>query len=252
MNDDDRRICNRITETANTCYSRNIQTYTDFLDLHEQSLLNTVIKNFPPVEYKTMGGFDMAERKILVFYPYEDFPIVSPFVILNIKATDSRFSKEKLSHRDFLGSLLGLGLERCVFGDIVTQEDNSAYVVVMKKMADYVCNNLVKVRNTPVSCEISEKKDISNEIRFKEISGSVASVRLDAIIALSFGISRNHIIEYIENGKVYVNGRVITTNAYKISPLDIISVRGLGKVKFAGESKTTAKMRHIVTVLRYE
>ena len=86
---------------------------------------------------------------------------------------------------------------------------------------------------------------------YKEISGSISSERLDAIVALAFQTSRSSIVSLIAGGKVYVNGKLIESNAYSIKDGDVISVRGHGKFKYNGIKNTTRKGRLTATVLRY-
>ena len=249
MNADDRLICNRIMEAADNCYNRDIPVETDFLDLHKQTLFCSIIKDLPPVSYKVMGGYDLAERKLIQFLPYEDYPAITPYTVIRITPAQAKFS-EKLTHRDYLGAILNLGIVRDKIGDIVINED-SVLLFCTNKIADFLMQNIVKIRNTIVRTEIIDVNDFEYSPRFEEIKGTVASIRLDSVIALGFNSSRSHIISYIEEGKVAVNGKIITSNAYSIKEMDVISVRGLGKIRFINEIAGTKKGRLFVLIHKY-
>lgn len=249
MNTDDRLICNRIMEAADNCYNRDIPVETDFLDLYKQTLFCSIIKDLPPVSYKVMGGYDLAERKVIQFLPYEEYPADLPYTVLKIVPVQAKFS-EKLTHRDYLGAILNLGIVREKIGDIVINDD-SVLLFCTNKIADFLVQNIVKVRNTYVRTEIIDAEDFEYVPSYEEIRRTVASVRLDSVIALGFNSSRNHIISYIEEGKVAVNGRIITSNAYSIKDNDIISVRGLGKIRYVNTLSETRKGRILILIHKF-
>lgn len=242
-------IYNRLLEQAQTCYNRDIPVATDFLDLNSQSIYHTAVKDMPPVVRKEMGGYDLAERKLILFLPYEDYPYQLPYDIIRITPSGPRFA-EKPGHRDYLGALMNLGIVREKLGDIITDEDG-AYVFCVSSVSEYIVSSLSKIRNTFVKAEIMPDMEFDYKPRFEEIQGTVASLRLDSVISLGFGQSRSHIIQYIEAGKVSVNGRIITTNAYGLKENDIVSVRGLGRIQYARAVAETKKGRLMVILRKY-
>lgn len=249
MENDDRLVCNRFKEAADNCYYRSIPTSTDFLDLYKQNLFNTVIKELPPVQYRLEGGYELAERKVVLFLPQDFETSDMPFVTLKVTPRNLHFT-EKLSHRDYLGSVMGLGITRDKVGDILLC-DNCAYIFCMKGIAEYLTDNLLKIRNTYVAVTEISNEEFNYEPAYEVIKGSVASLRLDAVIALGFNGSRSHITSYIIDGKVSVNGRIITSNAYNLKAGDIISVRGLGKIRYIETLSETKKGRIMITVNKY-
>lgn len=242
-------IYNRLLEQAQMCYNRDIPVATDFLDLNSQSIYHTAVKDMPPVVRKEMGGYDLAERKLILFLPYEDYPYQLPYDIIRITPSGPRFA-EKPGHRDYLGALMNLGIVREKLGDIITDEDG-AYVFCVSSVSEYIVSSLSKIRNTFVKAEIMPDMEFDYKPRFEEIQGTVASLRLDSVISLGFGQSRSHIIQYIEAGKVSVNGRIITTNAYGLKENDIVSVRGLGRIQYARAVAETKKGRLMVILRKY-
>ena len=249
MNNEDKMICNRFIEAANNCYHRSMPVTTDFLDLYKQSLFNSIVKDLPPVHHMVMGGYDLAERKLILFLPEKDYPFEFPFTVLKIIPSNSKFAEE-LTHRDYLGSILNLGITRDKIGDILICK-NEVFLFCTNNIADFLTDNITKIRHTYVIVSKVEPRNFNYEPEFEEITGTIASLRLDAVIALGFHNSRNHIITYIEEVKVAVIGRIITSNAYNICPGDIISVRGLGKIKFDGTITETKKGRLFTKIFKY-
>ncbi len=241
----------RIIELGHNAYERNIVTFSDFLDLNEQNMVHGLALSHQGFKLEWFGGYEMSERQMIAFLPdalsYSwDYPIRC----LHIQPKSLKYS-EKLTHRDYLGALLNLGVLRSKIGDIIVNEDSSAYVFCQDKIADFFLQEVCRIRHTTVI--VDEVYDVSNLITHQEeeIMGTVASVRLDSVIALAFQSSRSSMISYIEGGKVFVNGKLILSNGYTLKDEDIVSVRGKGKFRFGGTTKQTKKGRYGVTIYRY-
>ena len=113
-----------------------------------------------------------------------------------------KFSEE-LTHRDYLGALMNLGISRTKTGDIIVQ-DKQAYLIVSESIADYICENLTRIRHTSVMCRQIDWQEFDYKPQVKEVMGSIASVRLDAVIGLAFSQSRSKLTGYISEEKVQV------------------------------------------------
>jgi RNA-binding protein YlmH len=146
--------------------------------------------------------------------------------------------------------LLNLGVDRSKIGDILVQE-NSAIVFVHKSIESFMLDEVTRIRHTMVQTSIVDMLDISFQPETKEIKGSVSSIRLDSLMALAFSSSRSKLVEFIENGKVFVNGKLITSNGYQLKENDIISVRGLGRFRFIETLSETKKGRLYVNIHLY-
>ncbi len=247
---DDRITAKRLLEAAGSCYNRNIPVATDFLDLASQEIFRTITDLLPPVCHTAMGGYDLAERKLIYFSPNEDYQYDVPYDVIQIAPINAKFA-EKLTHRDYLGAIMGLSIAREKFGDVILKDEN-AYVFCLKSVSGYLIENLTQVRHTMVNVCISDEIDRTYEPEYKEITGTVASVRLDSVISLGFGLSRNHAIPFIEGGKTAVNGKIITTNAYVLHDNDVVSVRALGKMRFIRSTSETRKGRIVIVIHRYQ
>lgn len=240
----------RLIELSKTAYRRGIVTYSDFLNLNELNILHTTPKNEWDAPYETFGGYCDSERQMAAFLPdalyYTHF---YPIQILKIEPLQKKFA-ESLTHRDYLGAILNLGIDRSKIGDILVTED-SAHVFVHESMADLICRDLTRVRHTSVMVSQEDTQAFFYTPKYEEITGNVASVRLDSILSIAFGSSRSKLVAWIEGGKVFANGKLMTTNSYQLKEGDIISVRGMGRFKYNGIQSQSRKGRYFVSLYKY-
>ncbi len=252
----------RMQDLALSAERKNCVTFTDFLNLNEQNIFYHNIQKFSWIHGETFGGYEGAERRIAAFVPEEvywsseeDSTAVSPSGIcypircIQISVRAPKFA-EKFSHRDLLGALMNLGIDRSKTGDIALTKEAS-YLFCSAQFQELICRELTKVRHTQVQCEPCERKDFTYTPAVRRIQGSVASIRLDALMALGFGASRSSLLSLIEGGRVFVNGKLVTGSDYSPQEGDIISVRGMGRFKFTGAGVKTRKGRITATVERY-
>ena len=250
MQKDELMLQKRLIELSKIAYQRGIVTYSDFLNLNELNILHTTPKQEWFTAYETFGGYEFSERQMVAFLPdalcYEhNYPISA----LRISPLQKKFS-EPLTHRDYLGSILNLGMERSKLGDILVDEDG-AVLFVHQTMEQFVKDELSRIRHTTVGVTSENLQEFSYSPKLKEISGTVSSLRLDSLLALAFSSSRSKLVAYIEGGRVFVNGKLITSNGYQIKEDDIISVRGLGRFQFKNTINQTKKGRYYVTLHLY-
>ena len=248
-------------DLSRQAYHRNIITYSDFLNLNEQNILHSIPKDKLYTGFIIFGGYDFAERQMAAFIPdalslrdIKDSGIISDIFqselsVLHISPLNKKYS-EALSHRDYLGSILNLGIERGMIGDILIT-DSEAIVFVKMQMQEFLTENITRIRHTSVLATIDELTDFHYSPRYEEIKGTVASVRLDSLLSVAFSSSRSKLSGLIEGGKVFVNGRLITSNAYQVKEHDIISVRGMGKFEFIETLAFTKKKRIYVLIHKY-
>ena len=240
----------RIQELAENAYSRDIPLHTDFLTLAEQTVFQNMSATLPPVKFVLSGGFPMSERKVLCFLAsYEEELYAPPFVCLKIVPANRRFA-EKLTHRDYLGAIMNLGIERAMIGDIVVK-DLDGYVMVLKKISRYVLENLDTVGRTAVEAAVWEGAEELLEPEYEEVAGTVSSVRLDAVVALCGRVSRTKAAGLIAGEKVFINGQAVLSPSRQMEPGEILSIRGVGKFLFSRNGGQTKKGRISVTFLKY-
>lgn len=240
----------RLKELANIAYHRNICTYSDFLNLNELNLLCSNLKEISFINHALWGGYKEAERRVVCFYEDDSFPNIDyPVSCLFISPLNQKFS-DKLTHRDYLGAVLNLGLDRSKIGDIVVKE-NGAYLFCHREIKEFLASELTRIKHTSVKVRDACNEDVSVSLNKKEVIGTVTSVRLDALLSTAFHSSRSSLTEFIGGGRVFVNGRQIISNSYVPKEGDIISVRGLGRFQYLEGSTQTKKNRYKVTLLLY-
>lgn len=237
MEKEDVLLIKRLKELSERSYNRGIFVYSDFLNMYEQDLLFSNIST----PFTLFGGFLNAERQIAIFGNEDDlgYSPTPPVTCILISPILQKFADD-LTHRDFLGSVLGLGIKRETIGDIIIK-NNTGYIFCLDTVADYIKDNLKKVRHTSVSCEIvTETPDeVNPEIEEKIIV--IASERLDAIIAEIYNLSRSESNSLFTAKRVFVNGKLTENNSHKIKVNDTISVRGFGRFLFLGVLQETRK-----------
>ena len=261
MQKEEQLLEKRLIELSRLAYNRSIITYTDFLNLNELNILQSIPKDTLYSRYITFGGYDIAERQMAAFLPdalslraeTEKNEVKELFSdelsVLRIAPLNNKYAEE-LSHRDYLGAILNLGIDRSKIGDILVN-GNNAVVFVRSHLGSFLTEELTRVRHTSVLSSIEPLQEFDYEPRFEEIKGTVASVRLDSLLALAFSSSRNKLSGLIEGGKVFVNGKLVTSNGYQVKEGDIISVRGMGKFQYREQLSVTKKNRIYVLIYKY-
>ena len=250
----------RFAELSRTAYQRDIITYSDFLNLNEQNILHMLPKDRLFTRIVSFGGYEMAERQMAAFIPDALYlrygkkelsltDVNYPFSAVRIAPLNEKFSEE-LTHRDYLGSILNLGIDRSKTGDIITGR-KEALLFVHRDMSELILHELTRVKHTSVKTEPVCLDEIDYTPAYEEIRGTVASVRLDSLLSLAFSQSRTKLTGLIEGAKVYVNGRLITSNGYQPEEGDIISVRGMGKFRYEACGSRTRKNRLTVIINKY-
>lgn len=241
----------RIRELSALCYQRDILKHSGFLSLAEQAVYHRVKRELP-MEALVAGGHAEADRCLLLFLPsYMDGETAEREVIscVEIRAANERFA-DALTHRDYLGALMNLGIRRDQLGDILTDGTN-AYLFCLSDIAGYIAEELLRVRHTSVRCALCAPEDCEIEPRFEELRVNVASERLDAVIAALYQLSRGAASALIGAEAVFVDGRSVTQSGSILKDGVRVSVRGHGKFIYEGLENTTRKGRLYVRVRKY-
>ena len=250
MNKEELLLQKRLVELSRIAYTREIVTFSEFLNLNELNILHTTPKNMLLSQYKTYGGYGLSERQMAAFLPdalYYDYQY--PIQIIEISPVNRKFAEE-LSHRDYLGAVMNLGIERCKLGDILI-EDGKAILFAKEELASYIMEHLTRIRHTTVKTSILPAFEDSYEPRYEELKGTVASVRLDTVLSLAYPLSRSKITGLIEGARVFVNGKLVTSNGYRLKEGDILSVRKMGRIGYNGILSETKKGRYMVSIRKY-
>lgn len=251
MNKEELLIQKRIIELSKAAYFQNRITYTDFLNLNEQNIFYSSLNEIAAITYKTYGGYELAERQMIAFIPDAlSYECSYPIQVVKVSPSHKKFS-DKLTHRDFLGATLNLGIHREKIGDILVK-DNEGYIFCHDHMSNFLIQELKKVKHTNVTVSLYEGESIHIEPDFEEIGGSIASNRIDCVLTMICKVSRTASANLITSGNVFINGRQILSNNLSLKENDIISIRGNGKYIFKEITHTTKKGRIFVRLFRYQ
>jgi RNA-binding protein YlmH len=241
----------RIRDLADRSCRGNIYVFTDFLTLEEQSEVLTMRQELSYVDFKLYGGTEACERKMLRFGSEDQlgYSVDFPIRCLLIEPRMKKFA-DPLTHRDFLGALMHLGIRRDVLGDIFVRE-KSAWLFCEEQMSAYIAENLTQVRHTYVQCRETGQipEEAAPVLQPQELI--VASTRADVLVAKICRLSRSQSVELFREKKIYINGYLYENNSGMLKPGDVLSIRGFGKLIYDGEEAVTRKGSHRIAIRRY-
>ncbi len=250
---EDRMALAKVLDRAEQARQRGILTATDFLSPQQQMQAMELLyqAGVPETDYVRTGGYEGAERRLMLFLPDwlepEDAESQSPICLLRA----SYRAEAQLTHRDFLGSLMGLGIVREKIGDILVSEE-SCDLLVLDSVADYLTTGWdtagrtrLRVAQTPL-CNIHIP-----QLRCQEVRDTVSSLRLDAVAASGLKLARGKAADLVESGRVQVNWVICQKPDKLLEEGDIVSARGFGKFEVAEVGGVTRKGRISVLIKRY-
>lgn len=228
---------------------KGIFTFSNFLNEDELNELIKYKKIF--TEFTVFGGTEGTARNMVRFgdeeelYYSEDFPIDT----IKIEPLSIKFA-EQLSHRDYLGAIMNLSVERELIGDIVIRE-KKAYVFVTQKISSFICENLTKVRHTDVKCSLCKFCDNDRLFQSEEKTVISSSLRADCVICAVFDIPRSSADKLFKSKKVFINSASVENNSKLLKENDTVSVRGFGKFVYCKTISETKKSRLKILIKIY-
>lgn len=247
--DSEKIFKDHMTDLASRASRGGYYTYSDFLSLAEQ---DTLLKTKTEVSFSFYGGYENSERKIAVFGSEDDFGYSEEAPIACIQVTPlSQKYADALSHRDFLGSVTGLGIKRDVTGDIIIHE-NTAYIFCLESISDFIIENLKKVKHTDVKCNRVYSLPEEIESHKEDMTVFSSSERADAVVAAVLNISRNESEKLFSQKLIFSDSKLIEKPDMTLKEGSIVSVRGHGRFLYCGISKTTKKGRFCIKIQMYK
>ena len=234
----------RINDLIKNAGSKWQPSFTGFLNEQEVCYARTMLHK-TDCHCALYGGYKDAVRQIFGVFPLgceESFPIVA--LAAHFKGNSV------ITHRDVLGSLMGLQIARDCIGDILLETDRCC-VFVKKSIAPFIFEHWNKIGG--IGIRLSNEVDLSmfKPQQYDEIRGTLASIRVDAVVSLITGLSRAKATALICQGTVLLNYQPILSNCKQISENDILTIRGYGKFRFNQEIRQTKKGRIFVSILKY-
>lgn len=251
MTEEEKLLVRRAMDKLLASEKRYTVTSTGFLNEKEQALLKEHIKSGDGTSIELFGGYDEAERNAMVFIP-EYCSIDDEPQICALRA--SYYKDYELTHRDFLGAVLGLGISREMIGDIlVDKELHTADMIVKTEIRDFILSEMKNAGRASL-----ELKEIGlDELHFprretETVRDTVASPRLDAIVSSGFGISRENAASLIKSGRVYVNRTICQSPDKAVTDNSTVNAAGYGKFKVHITDSVSKKGRIFIEIERYK
>lgn len=246
---EDEMLLAKIYERMTNAAARNIPAATGFLSKREQMLAAELLRG---QEIRFYGGPPLAEREICCYLPEyldeswlesEDGPIAAARAVY--------FEGDTLTHRDFLGALMGCGVKRETVGDIYVAEGRCDFLVT-REVLPYLLQNFLSAGRTKLHVEQIALTDVSvPEQKIKMVRDTVPSLRLDGIVSSGFSISRGKAADYISAGKCELNYTPCVKGDKQTTEGDVITIRGLGKIRLDTIGSNTKKGRIGVEITRF-
>ena len=248
---EERLLLARALDKLELARNRSVPGHTGFLSPQERVSVENLLNACGHPRHLFYGGFEGAERTVCAFLPdwqEEDAWLDSDCPIKALRCT---WSNGTLSHRDFLGSILGLGLDREKIGDLLVR-DGECHILALEDVADFLVMNLdqagrVRLKTAPV--DLADLKP--PEVKVRPIRDTVSSLRLDAVAAAGFSLSRGKAAELISSGKFQLNHRECLKPDRPVAAGDVMSCRGLGKCVLKEVGGPSKKGRIMILLERY-
>lgn len=245
--DDDKQLVAQLNDGIDLCLTRQKPYFMPFMSERKQAVLFSELKKAYFDNYLFFGGYGNSERKMLGLFfdePCEDcFPI---------SAVEFSFRKcDKLTHRDFLGALMSLGIERETVGDILV-EDGRAVVFVKTELSDYIMSQISKVGSVGIKVSCADLSKLPQGRGFEEKTYIVSSLRLDNIVAAVCRLSREKTRTVIMADSVCVNFEETKNVSLNLKEDDVFTIRGKGKFVLKSILGTTGKGRIRISVIHYK
>lgn len=234
----------RLAELSHRAFERGYTTYSTFLNLQEISILKSLKLES---KYILFGGYENADRCVASFSNDEVYSY--PIVCIKIEPLQQKFS-DKLTHRDFLGALMNLGIEREMLGDIKII-NNEGYLFCLDKISQYIVDNLSSIKHTSVKCKIIDDiPELFNQLPDEE-EYIVSSLRIDTVVSAVFKMSRNSASQLINQEKIFINSKTVYKDSVQLKEGDVVSVRGYGKFIYSQTVNETRKHKMFVAIRLY-
>ena len=244
--EEDRLIIAKVLDKLELVSTKNYMLSTDFLNLHEQKLIEDLLIKEKIQNFFFYGGDADLERKLLFIYPDKLTEEIARMQCKNflkiIRIELPKYNNENYTHRDYLGGMMKLGIKREKTGDILTYS-GGADIIVEKEISAFLkteLQNLTRFRKANIDIlEINELK--KPELNFEEITIIVPSLRMDSIVSELAHTSRTKALDIINEERVFINFEVCLDRSKILKVNDVISIRGKGRFKIEEEIGSTKK-----------
>lgn len=243
---EERIFISHIDDMLKICEKTGTARFSSFLSEAESALVRRYLEYCAADNYMLYGGYENAQRVILGVFPQYEEPSEEAFPIQAVCFV-SRMAD--LSHRDYLGAIMSLGITRSLVGDIICGE--KTYAMLAPAAADMAVIQITKIGRAGVRCTLSQGEKIVRNDSFARISATVASLRLDCILSSAVKVSRDKAAQLIRSGMVSVNHTAAVSVSEQLKEGDVLSVRGHGRFVIGNIGDRTKKDRIHITINKY-
>lgn len=244
-------IRKRFEDLDNRAYQKGYPVFTDFCDAAELMILHSMSFS---CETETNGGYDFSERQMACFMPSDAFleEVSFPMQAVKIAPISPKFA-DTLTHRDFLGALMNLGIKRELMGDLlVDKSSNSCIIFCVDHIAPFITDNMVRVKHTDVTASVIDFSESGFTPDFRNETLIITSDRLDSFVAAAAHTSRTQGTALIDGEKVMINNRIEKSHTKGVMEGDIVTIRGKGKFRVREFYGQTQKGRMKVSIDWYD
>ena len=257
-NEEDKLLVSKVLDKLEFVQKKNSIETTDFLDMHQKTVAEKVLKSQKITNYICYGGYSNAERVMIIIYPEKLDDVFNNNqydfnnIVRIIRVILPNEMKGKYSHRDYLGAVIKVGLKREKVGDIIVNLDG-ADLIVSKDISKYIVSSfkeLTRFSKSDIYEESIEKLNIT-EPKTEVLNIIIPSMRMDSIVSELIRTSRSKALEIINAERVFVNSEVITKNSKMLKENDMITVRGKGRFKIIKILNSTKKGNLVLEVEKY-
>ena len=253
---DEQMLISKMLDKMEESKKKNKITNTDFLDRYQIRICEETLKKLKFSNYIFYGGYNEAERRIILFYPeklkfiIEDNKFTNKLCAIRIRLPNELYGA--YTHKNYLGMVMKLGIVREKVGDILVQ-DIGADIIILEELSKYLINNLRELtrlkKSTIEEIEINEIEKTETKIR--EYNIIVSALRLDNVIAELAKISRMQAKEIINQERIFINFKNEIKQTKQVKEGDLITIRGKGRFKIAQIIGNTQKGRYILKIEKY-
>lgn len=256
--EEDRLLVSKLLDKIEFAQKKNTIETTDFLDIYQKSILEKVLKSVKYSNYIIYGGYENAERTMIIIYPekletvfknnYFDYNNI----VQIIRIVLPNEMRGKYTHRDYLGAVIKVGVKREKVGDILVSLDG-ADMIVSKEMLEYLNASLRELtRFSKSTFEVHKIEELNIvPVNTEIIKIIIPSMRMDSIISEIVKTSRSKANELIDSERVFINNELITKNSKILKENDMITVRGKGKFKVKQILNSTKRGNLVLEVEKY-
>lgn len=256
--EEDRLLVSKLLDKIEFVEKKNSVENTDFLDIHQRGILEKVLKTIKYKNYIIYGGYENAERTMIIMYPekletvFENNYFDYNNIVQIIRIILPNEMRGKYNHRDYLGAIVKVGIKREKVGDIIVSLDG-AEIITTKEMIEYLKSSLGELtRFSKSTFEIHKLEELNIAPPKIEIMNIIIpSMRMDSIVSEIIRTSRSKAMEFINSERVFINSELVTKNAKILKENDMITVRGKGRFKISKILNSTKKGNLVVEIEKY-